>query len=503
MIRLLFIFFLIPFLLFGQQDHPRYSKTVENKISKVENHLNGWVKEINSSDWTLKERMSYYHVNGVSIAVIHHFKLDWIRGYGWADKEEQKPVTVHTAFQAGSISKTVNALALLKLVEEGKLQLDSDINLQLKTWKFPYDSISQGNPITLRQLLSHRAGLNMSGFAGYSREDELPNIYQILDGLPPATSSPVRSRLVPGKEFRYSGGGVMISQLIAMDVCAMSYEKIVEEKIFNPLKMKNSFFYSDSLTKAAKATGYYWSGEELPKKYRVYPELAAAGLWSTPEDLAKLLIGFQKSYTGQPQKLFGKMTAHEAVLLDPGTDKERLKSALGVFLKKKGGSTYMTHDGKVEGFLCLYFADLEKGNGVVIMNNSNDGSGLNLEIANSVAKVYGWKDFNRPEERKTVDLNSQDLKAYEGVYNNGKDHITITTDHHTLMFSSNYSFYSRPQVISFLSPEQFYVYEEEFFTDSFGYKNQYFVKRNKDGFISEIIRHVKGESDKIFMRQLN
>lgn len=291
----------LSFSSFAQQQNPRYSGVTERRIAQVEQHLNGWVRESGKADFTLAERMAYYHVNGVSIAVINNFRVDWARGYGWADKNRQQPVTVNTVFQAGSVSKTVNAIALMQLVQEGKLQLDQDINALLKTWQFPYDSVSQGVKITLRHLLSHRAGLNVSGFAGYERPDTIPDIYQILDGRSPAKSSPVRSRLVPGSAFRYSGGGIMISQLLAMDADASSYNDLMKRRLFEPLGMKHSIYYGDQLP--FKATGYYWDDKELPGQYRLYPEAAAAGLWTTPADLAKLLIAYQQAYSGLSNQL--------------------------------------------------------------------------------------------------------------------------------------------------------------------------------------------------------
>lgn len=492
-------FTFLSFYSFAQQQNPRYSKVTERRIAQVEQHLNGWVRESGKGDFTLTERMAYYHVNGVSVAVINNFKVDWVRGYGWADKNRQQPVTVNTAFQAGSVSKTVNAIALMQLVQEGKLQLDQDINARLKTWQFPYDSVSQGVKITLRHLLSHRAGLNVSGFAGYERSDTIPDIYQILDGRSPAESSPVRSRLVPGSAFRYSGGGIMISQLLAMDADASPYNDLMKRRLFKPLGMKHSSFDEDQLP--LKATGYYWDGKELPGQYRFYPEAAAAGLWTTPADLAKLLIAYQQAYSGLSYQLLSKQAAREMATLDPHTEDDRHKSALGFFIDQRGGRTYLTHDGKVEGYLSLFFIDPEKGNGLVVMNNSNDAAGMNIEIANSIAQVYGWKGFNIPEERKTIAIKTDSLAVYNGTYVNGSDTLTLMTRQEGLFFASSFSYYGRPQLVTFLSKEQFYVYEEEFFTDYWGYKNQYFAKRGADGQVTGIVKRVKGEPEKVFVRE--
>lgn len=482
----------------AQQINPHYPQVTEQRIAQVEKHLNGWVKESGRPDFTLAERLAYYHVNGVSIAVIRNFKLDWARGYGWADQAKKIPVTPSTIFQAGSVSKAVNAIALMQLVQEGKLQLDRDINDELKTWQFPYDSVSRGVRITLRQLLGHRAGLNVSGFAGYLRGDTIPDIYQILDGRPPAESSPVRSRLVPGTAYRYSGGGVTITQLLAMEADRSSYAGLMRHRLFGPLGMAHSGFEGGQLS--GQATGYYWDGRALPGGHRIYPEAAAAGLWTTPGDLAKLLIAYGAAYSGRSARLLNQAMAREMARPEPQAAQERHAAALGFFAEQRGGRTYLTHDGKVEGFLSLFYLDPESGNGVVVMNNANDAGGLNLEIANSVARVYGWKDFNLPEERHTVRLAAGQLGPYTGTYTSGKDTLLLSIRPAGLFFSSSFSYYGRPQQVTFVDQSQFYVYEEEYFTDTRGYKNRYFVKWDARGKISSIVKTVKGRPDQVFER---
>src|SRR5664279_2583638 len=162
------VFFCIQgFVLFGQVNKS-YSKEVETKITQVENNLSGWVQISDKPNkWTLAERMKFYHAHGVSIAVIKDYKIEWAKGYGWADSAEQRPVTIETLFQAGSNSKSLNAIGVLKLVQDSKLDLNADINNYLKSWKFPYDSLSKGKKITLMNLLSHSAGLTVHGFPGY------------------------------------------------------------------------------------------------------------------------------------------------------------------------------------------------------------------------------------------------------------------------------------------------------------------------------------------------
>src|SRR5450432_3336068 len=209
------LFFLLPcivlhsFPLFAQQ--PKYTDEVEKKIQTVENNLGSWVYVEGEANWSLTDRMKFYHVNGVSIAVIKNYKIEWARGYGWADSAEQRPVTTATLFQAGSISKSLNAVGVLKLMQDGKLNLNTDINEYLRSWKFPYDSISHGKKITIANLLSHTAGLTVHGFPGYSRGDTIPTLLQVLDGKHPANTEAIRSAFEPSLKYQYSGGGTTIS----------------------------------------------------------------------------------------------------------------------------------------------------------------------------------------------------------------------------------------------------------------------------------------------------
>jgi len=188
----LFLFFCIQTTNLSAQNNTTYSKLVQAKIKTFENNLGLWV-QIGNQQFTLADRMKSNHVNGVSIALIKDYKIEWAKGYGWADSAEQRPVTTSTLFQAGSISKSLNGVGLLKLVQEGKLDLYADINSYLKSWKFPYDSLSKGKKITIANLLSHTAGLTVHGFDGYEKGDTIPTLIQILNGEKPANSKAIRS----------------------------------------------------------------------------------------------------------------------------------------------------------------------------------------------------------------------------------------------------------------------------------------------------------------------
>jgi CubicO group peptidase (beta-lactamase class C family) len=276
-----------------------FAQNVNDKIKLFETDFIHWDKTKNKK-WTLKERMAFYEVNAVSVAVIKDYKIEWVKAYGFADISEKRIATNQTLFQAGSISKTINSLGILKLVQEGKLGLDDDINNYLKTWKFPYDEVSKGKKITIKNLLNHNAGLSIHGFGGYGKGESLPTIIQTLDGLKPSNSGAVRSVFEPSLKYQYSGGGTTISQLILENTTGEKYADYMVRNILNPLGMNNSS-YNQPPSKDKEnllATGYNYD-KEVKGKYNIYPEVAAAGLWTNPTDLAKYVIETQLSLQGK------------------------------------------------------------------------------------------------------------------------------------------------------------------------------------------------------------
>ena len=376
----------------------KLNSDIGDKILKVENSLSPSV--ISGSDkvpsYNILDRMKQFHVKGVSIAVINNYKIEWIKGYGYADEEEGRKVDVNTLFQAASISKTINSLGFMKLVQLGSIDLDKDINTYLKSWKFPYDSISKHKIITSRNLLSHSAGLGVSGFMGYERNGPIPDIVQVLDGISPANSKPVRSIKAPGLEFDYSGGGTVVSQLILTDTSGKSYEEFMKKEVFEPLQMTHSTYSlkNDTLN---IASGYYSDGKKVKGKYHLYPEYSAAGLWTTPEDLAKYMIECQLALKGKSEKVLTQKYMEER--FTPVVNYKESKVALGVFHRYKNGVYYFNHNGGNEGFTCASYGSLDKGYGVVVMTNTNNQEFM-LEICNSVARVYDWDRFFVPQFTK-------------------------------------------------------------------------------------------------------
>lgn len=427
------VFGILGNFVFGQKTN-FYSKEVQDKIKQVENNLVPWTMAQDSLKFNLEARMAQYKIPGLSIAVIKDYKIEWVKAYGWADISEHRAVTTKTLFQAASLSKSLNGVGVLKLVQDKKLDLNADINTYLTTWKFPYDSLSHNKKITTANLLSHTAGLTIHGFKGYAKGDSIPTLSEILDGKRPANSKAVRSMYEPGKKVEYSGGGTTISQLIVTNITKQKYEDFMWTQVLKPMGMTESFFTQPPPpnNQYLLATGYNRYGEEMKgSKFNIYPEKAAAGLWTNPTDLAKYIIETQLSYHGESGKvLTPEMTR---LRLTPYLDSI---NAFGVYINKKGDEKYFQHSGSNEGFGCQYRGSIKYGNGVVVMVNS-DNLGILNEIVNSVAIVYHWDSFYNPVVKQTITLADDILNNYVGRYLLDGDTVSIIKKEDGLWLNSS------------------------------------------------------------------
>jgi CubicO group peptidase (beta-lactamase class C family) len=362
---------------------------------------------------TLAERMEALGVPGVSIAVITDGAIEWARGYGLADVESGRPVTTTTLFQAASISKPVAATAALKFVQDGLIELDEDVNGKLVSWKVPENEFTEAQPVTLRGLLTHTAGMTVHGFPGYARDEQVPSTIGVLDGE--GNTDPIRVDMEPRTEWRYSGGGYTVMQQLLTDVAGRPFPEIMRETVLEPFGMSEST-YEQPLPEARweqAATGYRSkvdprsNGEEVEGKWHVYPEMAAAGLWTTPSDLARFAIAIQEAYAGESETVLSREMARQ--MLTPDMDSQGLGPAV------QGGGARFGHGGSNEGFRCGFTAFIEGGNGAVIMTNSDNGSALMQEILSNIGLEYGWPGFEQ-DERVVVDLGPAVYEELAGRY---------------------------------------------------------------------------------------
>jgi CubicO group peptidase (beta-lactamase class C family) len=335
----------------------------------------------------LADRMAALHVPGVSIAVIHDGTIEWARGFG-VTRTGGPAVTPDTLFQAASISKPVTALAVLQLAESGKLDLDAAVNQYLKTWKVPANSFTEKAKVTLRELITHTAGMTVHGFPGYASGAARPTEVQVLNGEKPANTPAIQVDTTPGTLWRYSGGGFVVTQLLLEDVTGLTFPKLMHDIVLGPIGMTRST-YEQPLPQnrmGEAAMPYRQNGNAVPGGPHVYPEMAPAGLWTTPSDLARYAIEVQKALAGKSNRVLSAAMARE--MLKPGMS----NWGLGVGI---GGSTehpYFRHSGANEGFQCDLVA-YNSGNGAVIMTNSDSGGQLASEVLRTIAYEYKWPDF--------------------------------------------------------------------------------------------------------------
>ncbi len=405
--------------------------SLDERIRRVENGLLAPViiKGEPSAAMKLADRMQFYKTPGVSVAVINNGKIEWARGYGVLEAGGNRLVTPETLFQAASISKPVAAFAALRLVQENKLNLDEDVNKKLVSWKVPENDFTKEQKITLRELLSHSASITVHGFEGYSSDKQAPTLIQILDGSAPANSKPIRVDGAPNKEFRYAGGGYVIMQELLADVTGKSFPAFVEETIFKKLGMTRST-YQQPLPKEfwnSAAVGHRPNGEKLKGNWNTYPEMAAAGLWTTPSDLARFAIEIQKSKAGKSNKVLSVKMVNEMLAPQVGG------WGLGPELQGKNESARFAHGGANEGYRCLMVAYTDAGQGAVVMTNSDSGGALAAEIMRSVAKEYGWLDY-LSKEKVIASIDPKIFEDYVGQYQLAPNFIiTVTNENGKLM----------------------------------------------------------------------
>ena len=383
--------------------NPRSGKKDADLAAQIQRVENGFPPiPLSSSEpplqLNLEKLMELYNCPGLSVAVIDNFKIAWAKGYGVVEAGSHQPVTVHTLFQAGSISKPVAAAGTLSLVEQGKLSIDENVNQKLKSWQVPENEFTKNEKVTLRRILSHSAGFTVHGFPGYEAGSPIPSLVQILNGEPPANTAPIRVDFVPGTKFRYSGGGVTVEQQLVIDVTGKPFPQFMRERVLNKIGMADSTYEQPlpPARAAATATATHADGKAIPGKWHIYPEMAAAGLWTTPSDLAKFAIEIALSKQGKANHVLSEVTTRE--MLKPQIE----QVGLGFFLDGHKNPEEFGHNGADEGFQAVLIMFADSGKGVVIMANSDNGINIANQLMQSVAKEYGWN--YTPDKPSAADL---------------------------------------------------------------------------------------------------
>ena len=346
---------------------------------------------------TLQQILERFHVPGVSVAVIKDFKIHWAKGYGLADVTTNRPVEITTAFQAASISKPVTAMAAVRLAQEGRLSLDQDINSLLKSWQVPESDLNRTQPVTPRSLLSHTSGSDDGfGFPGFDPSAPRPTVVQVLNGEAPSTIGPVRFVRPPFTGQKYSGGGTEIIQLALTDLTGQPFAELMRQKVLEPLGMTGSSYEQPPTGEMVERTAraHDGGGKSMGPKWHVYPEQAAAGLWTTPSDLARFAIEAQRAIQGPAGTILSQASGREMIAptgLGP--------FAVGFMIEKRGEGWYFMHSGGNWGFRCDLVAHVRKGYGVVVMTNGDNGGPVIKEIEDRIAAAYGWDSLDKPIPR--------------------------------------------------------------------------------------------------------
>lgn len=404
---------------------------------------------------SLSSRMAYYDVPGLSIAVIDNGKITWQKGYGNITFDCQKAVNTHTLFQAGSVSKSLTAFGALLLVQQGKISLDEDVNSYLKSWKVPDNAFTQSEKVTLRRLLSHSAGTSVSGFPGYPITASIPTLIEILNGTKPLVNTdPVEVILNPGTQFQYSGGGTTIVQLLIEDITGQSFSDWMQKNVLHPLGMFDSTFDQPLLDIQSfqAAYGHLIEGKKVEGNWHIYPEMAAAGLWSTSSDLAKFVLYIQSALKNNNNTLLKTEFIKEMVSKQTIIDNKKA-SGLGLFIENEGMNLTFEHQGLDEGFITSLYAFANMDKGAVIMINNDTAWGLMQEITNSIADVYGWPNF-MPKEKKKAIVDPGLFNTFAGSYYHEDEEIELINEGDRLFIDLKNGF---GRLIE-LHPESDYIY---------------------------------------------
>ena len=354
---------------------------------------------------SLEQAMADIGVTSLSYLTIVDGKVATTRVIGEAfEGDGQEP-----RFQAASISKPVSALGILRLADLHGLDIDADINDYLKGLKIDYSGHDGGGKVTIRRLLSHRAGLKVSGFPGYEPEETIPSTLDVLEGR--GNTEAVTLFQTPGSGFSYSGGGYTVLQLLVEEVAGGSFADFMEREVLVPLGMVDSHFRDEP--GGLHPTAKDGKGQPYDVPYHVYPEKAAAALWTTAPDLARFLIAADAITAGDMPDMLSPELASQWLTVPEGEGPEQY--ALGFGVERGDGYDIFRHNGSNFGFKSEMFFDRVSKNGFVAMVDGERGYALNSMLARGFAHSIGLEIM---EQRKLVPVavGKQDWAAIEGVW---------------------------------------------------------------------------------------
>ncbi|RZU65718.1 CubicO group peptidase (beta-lactamase class C family) [Microterricola gilva] len=354
-----------------------------------------------SNALSIPQLLRHHRVPSVSVAVVDDFDVAWTKSWGVADAQSGKSATDQTLYQAASITKPLAAMASLRAAQLGLFDLDQDINSILTSWTLPDTPFGGGVAVTPRMLLSHTSGLGDGfGFPGYEPGEAMPTLLQMLDGRSPSPLPAVRPARPAMTAYQYSGGGVEIQRLALTDTVGAAFTRIMDDWVLQPIGMTSSTFEQplpcELEHRAARAHDN--EGARMAAPWRVYPELAAAGLWTTPGDLAKFVSELQRTLAGR-----SSLVVDRTMMRDMITPVGVGPFAVGFVVSQKGDGRYFEHDGDNWGFKAQLIGHVAKGYGAVIMTNGDNGQAVIDEVQNRIAISYGWDNSTKRPTPTTPD----------------------------------------------------------------------------------------------------
>jgi len=404
----------------------------DSRQHEVEAAVETQLKQARSSaEASFEELIAQCQTPGISLAVIDEGQVAWREGYGVRQYGQHERVTPETRFQAASISKPTATLGVLRMAEAGLLDLDEDVHERLKSWHLP--TVNGAVPrITPRMLVSHSAGLSVHGFVGYTVDQPQPTLPDILNGTGlHVTSEPVRLVNLPDLTYDYSGGGYTLLQLWLEDVTGENFSSLMQRWVLEPLGMTHSAFVQPPTPEFAArcASGHHYDGLPILGGWHVYPELAAAGLWTTPSDLATLAMTIQAAHRGE-HPFISKHTADLMLtphIPMPEADQFR---ALGFQVQTVENIQYFSHSGSNAGFRCQLNASADDGRGYIVMTNG-EGEWTRKIIgwfADAIKQVYVWPAAQNKPDQVNWNLDP----TVTGQYKLGDQLISIDLEADTL-----------------------------------------------------------------------
>lgn len=376
------------------------------------------------SYWPVTERLAKYSVPGAAVCVIREGEILAAGGAGARDSSGA-PVVADTIFAGASISKPVAALLALQLVDRGLLDPDAPVNGYLRSWKIPVNDFTRTTPVTLRHLLSHRAGATVHGFGAFPQDSPPPTLLEMLNGQPPSLTPAVEIDKLPGESVRYSGGGTQVVQLLLEELTGLPFAELAEREVFDPLGMRNSTFRQPlpETLRPQAAAGHDRNGAEVKGRFTFTPQLAAGGIYTTAPDYARFMVACRNAWLGRPGAVLSQKLARAMMERQGGG-----QFALGWEMFGSGPQLRFAHGGSNEGYQCNALCLLEQGNGVVVMTNGLLGILLHAELINAVAEAYAWEGFLRPPRvvrQPPPDLQQRIAGRYRIVSGVSAPHIDI------------------------------------------------------------------------------